>query len=167
MFKRQFDLKRNLKSTLVSHFKSRYQIVGRRSVLVYVEFVVCIQQDYNKDQSYHSFTPELEIESRMSCKQSAILHILPILYFPKHRVLKINCTKKISEKMTRFPVLECHFPVLEHPFLFQNVLFCFGTSFSCIKTSFSLCPVMSHRTRQNRQSKSCTVPSRHASHPGF
>ena len=22
-----------------------------------------------------------------------------------------NCTKKFSEKMTRFPVLECHFPV--------------------------------------------------------
>ena len=29
-----------------------------------------------------------------------------------------NYTKKNSEKMTRFPVLERHFPVLKHPFLF-------------------------------------------------
>ena len=42
---------------------------------------------------------------------------------------KSDCTKKISEEMTRFPVLEHHFsvlehhfPVLEHPFLLYPVL---------------------------------------------
>ena len=36
----------------------------------------------------------------------------------KMNIYLFNCTKKFSEKMTRFPVLECLFPVLEHPFLF-------------------------------------------------
>ena len=49
--------------------------------------------------------------------------------------------------MTRFPVLERHFPVLERPFL--------------------LCPVLSRGTGQDRLSKSHTIPSRPASHPGF
>ena len=49
--------------------------------------------------------------------------------------------------MTRFPVLERHFPVLERPFL--------------------LCPVWSRGTGQDRLSKSHTIPSRPASHPGF
>ena len=48
-----------------------------------------------------------------------------------------NCTKKISETVTSFPVLE-------HPFLFQNVLFC----------SVLFCP-----PGQDRLSKSHTLPS--------
>ena len=69
----------------------------------------------------------------------------PGMFQDKIDIYLSNCTKKISEKMTRFPspifpVVERHFPVLEHPFLIQNVFFCFRTSFSCFRTSFCSVP---------------------------